>query len=113
MMNKGLDSLQLLLYGPVALKCASEVMTTDYTSLPVSCSGLDVIRALAESSQQVFPVIEKKPAKASDGSPQLKKHHIRLAGTVARQDMYFFIKDIFMAYDAIDSLKVIRGFQRA
>lgn len=106
MLNKGLESLQLLLNGPVALRSASEVMTTDYAGLPMSCNMINIIHKLAETPQEVFPVTEK-------GTDYRGIAQTRLVGTVNRDDMYASVKCIFAAHNSIDKLKALLPYDFA
>jgi hypothetical protein len=69
MMNKGLDSLQLLLSGPVSLKNASDAMDKDYAGVPIESNVIQLIHIMAESSQDEFPIIELRSSSSPSPSP--------------------------------------------
>jgi len=89
MLNKGLDSLQLLLMGPVSLQQAKQVMDIDFSSIPLRSNLLDIMNIIAEVDQEVFPVVS-----SIDGKKKLE-------GTASRDDIYFAIKEVFIQYGKI------------
>jgi hypothetical protein len=81
MMNKGLESFQLLLMGSTAFHTAGEIMDKDACSIPIRCSLADLINILKITLdiQEEFPLIDS-----------LESRHV--IGTVARGDLYEFVE---------------------
>ena len=75
-LNKGLDSLQLLLMGSSSLKNASEVMDSSVVSIPYQCSRWYLVQTLAATSQQIFPVVGYKDTSGVEGDNQESEHKI-------------------------------------
>jgi H+/Cl- antiporter ClcA len=93
MLNKGLDSLQLLLMGPVSLQQAKQVMETKFSAIPLRTSLLEILHLIAESDQDEFPVVSN-----TDGKNKLE-------GSVKREELFLCIKSCFSEFGSTDLLR--------
>ena len=98
MVNKGLESFQLLLVeksGSGAHRFAGSVMDEHVVSVPQKCPVLKLIKLLELTNQTVFPMVSD----ASDG--------LKLLGTVGRRDIYHFLLVTFTADGLEDVIRVM------
>lgn len=85
MINKGLETFQLLLLGKYGRdRVAASVMDDKVGSLPKTVRILQLIKALELTDQTVFPVIDDHPDK-----------NMQLVGSVLRRDIYAYLKKLF------------------
>ena len=82
MVNKGLESFELLLEATGGFNFASDVMDRDVVSVSSSCTVADLFTLLTNMNQTTFPVIDNAV-------------NNRLIGSVDRRDVYRYLRDLF------------------
>ena len=85
MINKGLETFQLLLLGKYGReRVAASVMDDKVASLPKTVRVLQLIKALELTNQTVFPVTDEHPNK-----------NMQLVASVLRRDVFSYLKRLF------------------
>lgn len=79
MLNKGLESFQLLLMESGNFSFAGDIMDSDVVSIPLSCTMHHLVKMLESTRQTVFPMMANESSQ-------------KLLGTVSRTDVFSFIK---------------------
>lgn len=82
MVNKALESFQLLLTETGGYKYAHEIFDPDMNYLTSSCKILDLINALSNHKQLIFPVVNDEESK-------------HLVGSISRLDVFRYLKKVF------------------
>jgi H+/Cl- antiporter ClcA len=82
MVNKGLESFELLLEATGGFNFAEDVMDSQVVSVTRSCTVSDLFMLLSHEAQQTFPVIETTES-------------CRLVASVERRDVFHFLRELF------------------
>ena len=91
MVNKGIEGFQLLLHDVGGIKFAEEIMLTPTVVLENDTSALELLRAMEQTSQSVFPIVDAG----------------KLLGSVQRRRVYRHLKELFQSNDHRDVLRSV------
>lgn len=108
MLNKGLESFQLLLTDTGGYRYAAEVMQPSVCSITKRSTVLKLLVAMQGCRQSVYPVIDHElvaDVAADTGTDGNGKEGNMLIGTVKRSDVYCYLKKLFIEVDALSTLE--------